>query len=88
MKLKSGVIVTEANGEYVAIAAGEAGKSFNGMIKMNETAAFIAKTLENEMDVDSVVDAVCGEYDVDSNTARENVMMIIEKLSSIGLIEK
>ena len=55
MKLKSGVIINEINGEYVAVAAGEAGKAFNGMIKMNGTAAFIAKTLQNETDEDGIV---------------------------------
>lgn len=88
MKLKSGVIITEANGEYIAIAAGDAGKNFNGMIKMNGTAAFIAKLLQTDISEDAIVDALCNEYEVERETARENTIVIIDKLSSIGLIEK
>ena len=87
MKLKSGVIINEMNGEYVAVAAGEAGKSFNGMIKMNGTAAFIAKVLQNETDEDGVVAALCEEYDVDADTARANARAVIAKLESAGLIK-
>lgn len=88
MKLKNGVIINEINGEYVAVAAGEAGKAFNGMIKMNETAAFIAGVLKNETDEDGVVNALCAEYEVDADLARENVRAVVSKLESAGLIEK
>ena len=88
MKLKSGIIINEINGEYVAVAAGEAGKVFNGMIKMNGTAAFIAKVLQAETNEEGIVDAVCAEYDVDAETARVNVCAVVEKLASAGLIEK
>lgn len=87
MKLKSGVIVNEFNGEYIAVAAGEAGKAFNGMMKMNETAAFIAEKLQKETDEDGVVRALCEEYEVDEETARRNVIAIIEKFREIGIIE-
>ena len=88
MKLKSGVIINEINGEFVAVAAGEAGKAFNGMIKMNGTAAFIAKTLQNDTDEDGIVNAICAEYDVDAETAIVNVRAVVAKLESAGLIEK
>lgn len=39
MKLKDGFIITKNGNDYIAVAAGEAGKAFNGMIKMNGTAA-------------------------------------------------
>ena len=87
MKLKSGIIINEINGDYVAVAAGEAGKAFNGMIKMNGTAAFIAKTLQNETDEDGVVAALLAEYEVDEETARQNVRAVIEKFRSAGLID-
>lgn len=87
MKLKSGIIVNEINGDYVAVAAGEAGKAFNGMIKMNGTAAFIVKTLQTETDEDDIVAALLGEYEVDEETARQNVRAVIEKFRSAGLID-
>ena len=52
MKLKEGFIITKNGNDYIAVAAGEAGKAFNGMIKMNGTAGFIA-TLLAESDTTS-----------------------------------
>ena len=87
MKLKSGIIINEINGDYVAVAAGEAGKAFNGMIKMNGTAAFIAKALQTETDEDGIVAALLAEYEVDGETARQNVRAVIEKFKAAGLID-
>ena len=88
MKLKTGVIVTKMDDQYVAVTAGEAGKAFNGMIKMNGTAAFIAKLLQNDISEDGIVDAICAEYDVDAETARVNVRAVVEKLASAGLVDR
>lgn len=87
MKLKSGIIINETNGMYLAVAAGEAGKAFNGMMKMNETAAFIAGVLQNETDEDGVVAALCKEYDVTEELARSSARAVIEKLRGAGLID-
>ena len=87
MKLKSGIIINEMQDDFVAVAAGEAGKAFNGMIKMNGTAAFIVKTLQNEISEDGIVEALLAEYEVDEETARQNVRAVIEKFRSVGLID-
>ena len=87
MKLKSGIIINEMQDDFVAVAAGEAGKAFNGMIKMNGTAAFIVKTLQNEISEDGIVAALLAEYEVDEETARQNVRAVIEKFRSVGLID-
>ena len=41
MKLKSGIVIEKAGDEYVAVATGEAAKSFNGIIRNNKRANFI-----------------------------------------------
>ncbi|MCQ2354496.1 MAG: PqqD family protein [Clostridia bacterium] len=86
MKLKDGVIITSANGEYVAVAAGDAGRVFNGMIRMNKTAAFIMENMREDTDEAGLVEALCGKYDVDAETARKNVKIIVDRLRSAGLI--
>lgn len=86
MKLKDGVIITSANGEYVAVAAGDAGRDFNGMIRMNKTAAFIMENMREDTDEAGLVEALCGKYDVDAETARKNVKIIVDRLRSAGLI--
>ena len=41
MKLKSGIVIEKAGDEYVAVATGEAAKSFNGIIRNNKRANFL-----------------------------------------------
>lgn len=86
MKLKEGVIITEDNGEYIIVAAGEAGQSFSGMIRMNSTAGFITSFFENEHTEEEAVDALCENYDVDRETAAANVKKVVESLKKVHLM--
>lgn len=89
MKLKEGLIITQCGDEYIAVAAGEAGKAFSGMIKMNKTAGFIANQLSlGETDLQSIVNAMLEKYDVDESTARESAEKVISIFEKQGLIEK
>ena len=45
MKIKNGFILRNVSDAYVVVAVGEAAKDFNGMITLNETGAFLWKTL-------------------------------------------
>ena len=87
MKLKQGIIISEINGEFVAVPSGAAGKSFNGMIRMNKTAAMIAKMLQGGADEAQIVDAMCEQYEVDAEIAREDFALIVQQLDALKLIE-
>lgn len=88
MKLKNGVIITRCNGDHIAVTAGEACKSFNGMLKMNGTAAFICELLKNDTNREMITDALCEKYEVDRETAALNVNKTLETLNGIGLLEE
>ena len=40
LKTKKGFLLRKLGTEYMVVAIGEASRSFNGMIRMNETGAF------------------------------------------------
>lgn len=84
MKLKD-VIISEANGEYVAV---NIGGEFNGMLKLNDTAAFIAETLQEERSFDEVVAKLREEYEIDEETVVKSVESVVEKLRQVGFIEE
>ncbi|MBQ9748401.1 MAG: PqqD family protein [Clostridia bacterium] len=84
MKLKD-VIITEANGEYVAVTADG---SFNGMIRMNKTAAFIAEALSEETTVEAITARLCEKYEVTPEIAEDNVRKVIAQFERAGLIAK
>lgn len=87
MKLKQGVIITKTDDRYIAVAAGEAGKAFSGMIKLNSTATFIIDKLREDSTVSSLEKALTEEFDVSAEAAHANVIKVIDSLNDIGLIE-
>lgn len=87
MKLKQGIIISEINGEFVAVPSGAASKNFNGMIRMNKTAAMIAKMLQNGATETEVVDAICQEYDVARDIAGEDYRAITAQFEALNLID-
>ena len=88
MKLKEGIILSKMDDAYVAVAAGEAGKSFSGMVRMNETAAFIFERLKEETDVDALTRAILDTYGgVTEEQARRAVEGVIGQLTDAGLLK-
>ena len=87
MKLKDGIIITQVENEFILVAAGEAGRAFNGMIKMNETAGLITQCLINNTTIESVVEVVCKKYDVDIEVAKQSVECLVKTLRKSDLIE-
>ena len=87
MKLKDGVIIAKNDNEFIIVTTGEAGKAFSGMIRLNGTAAYIAECLKYEISKMDLVDALLKKYEVSEEVAEKSVCAVIEKLSSVGLIE-
>lgn len=88
MKLKSGFILRELRGQSVVVAVGDATKSFNGIIKLNESSAYLWKQLKGEFSKESLVQALLDEYDVDNEVAIKNVDYFVSTLKDNGIIEE
>ena len=86
MRLKKGFVLREVAGETVVVPTGHE-LDFHGIITLNETAKTIWVALENETDVDALVNAVLGEFDVDEKTARAGVESFISKLKELDFLE-
>lgn len=87
MKIKSGYLIREIAGAYVVVPAGEQVSEFNGLMTLNETAAFIWKILVDGADEDALVSALLEEYDIDEATARNDVKKVIDLLKSYKVFE-
>ena len=71
---------------YVAVAVGETSKTFHGMIRLNETGAFLWKQMaERDMTEAELTDALLSEYEVDREIAAADVHRIVELLSGSGV---
>lgn len=87
MKLKDGFITYNTGDENLLVATGEAGKSFNGIVRNNETAAFIAELLKNEITEDEIINKILEEYAVDEKTARKDVKKLLDTFKREGFLE-
>ncbi len=87
MKLKEGFVLRQVAGSYVVVAVGLQTLDFKGMIRLNETGAFLWKQLaENECTEASLVMAMTTEYDVDNETAAADVAAFIRSLQEADLL--
>ena len=87
MKLKSGFITHRVGKEQMMVAAGPAAKHFHGMVRSNETAAFIIDCLKEDTTEEAIVDAMAGRYDAPRETIARDVHAVIEELDQIGALE-
>ena len=87
MKIKEGFVLREVAGSFIVVAVGEAVKSFNGIVNLNETGAFLWKILEKGATRDELIAKLLEEYDVDESTASIDVEKFINKLSEAKLVK-
>lgn len=87
MKIKKGFILREVAGSYIVVAVGEAVKKFNAIINLNQTSALLWKELEKGAEKQQLVDLLLSEYEVDEQTAKNDVEKFMVQLNSAGLVE-
>ena len=86
MKLKDGFILKEIAGQTVVVATGEAGKSFNGLIKLNSTAKEIWKRLEEGKEAGEIAGHLTELFDIDREQAEKDVESFIKILIEKGFM--
>ena len=86
MILRSEIIISELDGGYVAVAAEEASEHFHGMIKLNETGAFITECLKTETTPKAVADYLCEKYDVSPEKALADVWKLVDVYKNADLL--
>lgn len=88
MKIKPGFEIQTVCGQHLILAVGEENVDFSKMIYINETSLFIWNKLNEGVDtVDALVDAVIGEYEVDSDTARKDIEEFLDQMKEHGIVE-
>ena len=89
MKIKDGFVLEKVGGEYLAVAVGELADSFNGMVRLNETGAFLWNLLT---EADYTRDGLAAKLaeacvDVTTSDVLPGVIAFEEKLRAAGLID-
>lgn len=89
MKLKKGYRLRSLGQEFILVAEGLGAVDFSRMISMNESAAFLWKEVEDkDFDAEMLTTLLTDNYDIDHETAQNDVAVLLESWSAAGLIEE
>ena len=81
LKTREGFIMRQLGNEYMVVAVGEASKTFNGMIRLNETGAFFWENMEKGIEKAALVDKMLERFDdLDRETAEKDLDEFVEKI--------
>lgn len=86
MKLRDEFVTQQIDDTQFLIAIG--GEAFSGIVRSNETAAFIVDCLKKETTAEQIVDAMCAEYDAPRETVAADVEEILNTLRSIRALDE
>ena len=87
MKLNPNFLTHQTKGEHFIISTSET--EFKGIVKNNDTAAFIVDCLKDETTPEEIADKIMAEYeDAVRPVVEQDVSDILDKLRSIGALEE
>ena len=89
MKQKEGFVLRTVCGEHVIVGEGLGTIDFGKLISLNETAAWLWEKAGEmgDFSIDSLTAALCEEYEVDAQQARNDVEKMVAQWQEIGITE-
>ena len=88
MKLHNGFITYNSGSEQIMVAAGAASDVFRGMVRSNETAAFIIDCLKEEITQAELADKLVARYDAPRELIERDLQNILNTLRKIGALDE
>lgn len=75
MKIKEGFIIKKLGIGYIVVTVGDASKNFNGVIRLNESGAFLWQSIQDGADSrKKLIQAMLDRYeDLDQETAEKDL---------------
>ena len=87
MKTRKGYTLRSLGKEFILVADGFEAVDFSRMISLNETAAFLWKEVEDkDFDADMLTTLLTDNYDIDRETAQNDVATMLKSWSEAGMI--
>lgn len=86
MRINEGFVLREVAGQFMAVATGEASKTFHGMVKLNRSAADIWQGVTKGLTKEEIVDEMLSKYDASKDVIEKDVDDIIKQMMDAGFI--
>ena len=82
-------IVTRKTGnEYVLVPIANNIADMNSVYTLNETGAFIWDHIDGKRNIEEIIVALTEEYDINNQSASEDVILLIKNMSNYLIINK
>lgn len=88
MKIRQGFVIRKVGDAQYAVATGNAIKYFRGMLKLNEMGSLIFSLLQEDSNAEKIADRITESFDAEKEQVLSDVNEFIEKLDSLGILEK
>ena len=88
LKASGDMILREVAGENILIPVGAMALKVHGMVNLSESGALLWQRLQQPCTGEDLVECIVGEYDVDRDTARQDVQEFLQKLEELGALER
>lgn len=86
MRIKEGFVLREVAGKYVVIATGEASKSFNGMITLNQTGKEIWEGVTAGLGAEEIAEKLSEDFEVSYEKALEDTKKMMDSMKHAGFL--
>ncbi len=87
MRINQDFTIQKVGGSYVAVPVGEASLHFHGMVRLNETGAFLWNCMaERDCTEEDLTNAILETYDIDRETAAADVHRVVETLRENNIL--
>ena len=86
MKIKNGFMLKKVGGQNVVVALGVASRSFNGIIRLNDTGVFLWQKLQQETSEEQLLAALTAEYDIGEEQAKSDIAEFVAALRKATLL--
>lgn len=88
MKIKSNLKLREIAGEAIVLLQGKGGSDMTKVLALNESSKFLWETfVGKDFSLEDIVQALCGQYEVEEQRAREDARKWIEQLEGLNIFE-
>jgi hypothetical protein len=89
MRIKSGFVIEEVAGSYLACATGKLAAQFSALIRLNESGAFFWNTLsEGDISEQELIEKAVEAYGVGADVIEPDVKAFLDVLRKNGILEE
>ncbi|MCI9273782.1 MAG: PqqD family protein [Clostridiales bacterium] len=87
MKVKDGFILRKMSDMGVVAPVGEISENFHGMVTLNQTGIYLWELMQQEITGEQLAESLMEEYDVDQETAAQDVENFLRKAREAGIVQ-